>query len=118
MSYKRIAEKWGAKDFNGALAEIELLLASNKSCPHLWNLRGDAIQLSEDLPGLELKDAELSYKTALELNPNDLETLESLAHFYDAVDDNPKEAKRFAQAYVILAAKSLKEMEKILAEPN
>lgn len=79
MSLKQIKTLWKAKKFERALANLEKLLARHKECPRLWNLRGDLIQLLETQDGPPLAEAAKSYKTALRLNRNNLETLESLA---------------------------------------
>jgi len=116
MSLKEIKTLWKAKKFKKALANLEKLLARHRECPHLWNARGDLIQLLETQDGPPLAEAAKSYKTALRLNPNDLETLESLAHFYDAVDPKPVTAKRYAEVYIAKAKRGLAEMERVIAD--
>lgn len=116
MSLKEIKTLWKAKKFEKALTRLEKLLARHKECPHLWNLRGDLIQLLETQDGPPLAEAATSYKTALKLNPNGLETLESLAHFYDAVEPKPARAKHYAEAYIAKAKRGLAEMERVVAE--
>lgn len=116
MSLRTINALRKAKKFREAFAILEKLLACHKECPHLWNLRGDIIQLFETQDGPPLAEAAACYKTALKLNPNDLEALESLAHFYDAVDPKPAKAKYYAETYIAKAKCGLREMEQILAE--
>ncbi|HXP61576.1 MAG TPA: hypothetical protein VN829_13850 [Dongiaceae bacterium] len=116
MRFKKIQVLWKAEQFEKALAGLEELMIHHKDCPHLWNLRGDLIQLVETQDGPPLAEAEKSYKRALRLNANDLEALESLAHFYDAVDPNPAKAKRYAEAYIARAKRGLSEMERVIAQ--
>jgi tetratricopeptide (TPR) repeat protein len=116
MTLKEIKALRKANKFETALASLEKLLLRHKECPHLWNLRGDLIQLLETQHGPSLAEAAKSYKTALRLNPNNLETLESLAHFYDAVDPKPATAKRYAEAYIVKAKHGLAEMERVIAD--
>jgi len=116
MSLKEIKTLSKRKKFEKALAKLGKLLARHKECPHLWNLRGDLIQLLETQDGPPLAEAAKSYKTALRLNPNNLETLESLAHFYDAVEPKPATAKRYAEAYITKAKRGIAEMERVIAD--
>ncbi len=119
MSLKEIKILLNEKKFRKALTKLEKLLMRHKECPYLWNLRGDLIQLLETRDGPPLVEAAASYKTALRLNPNDLEALEGLAHFYDAVDSKPEKAKRYAGAYISKAKRRMIEMERIFADkPN
>jgi hypothetical protein len=78
MSLKGLKALRKAKKFGKALAGLEQLLARNKECPYLWNLRGDLIQLLETQDGPPLAEAAKSYKTSLRLNSNDMEALENL----------------------------------------
>jgi hypothetical protein len=116
MNLREIKALQKAKQFKLALTELDKLLKRHKECPHLWNLRGDLIQLLETQDGPPLADAAAGYKSALRLCPDDLEALESLAHFYDAVDPEPVKAKRFARAYIAKVRRGLREMERILEE--
>jgi tetratricopeptide (TPR) repeat protein len=116
MNLKEIKTLSKAKKFEKALASLEKLLARHRECPHLWNLRGDLIQLLETQDGPPLAEAAKSYKTALRLDPNNLETLESLAHFYDAVEPKPATAKRYAQGYIAKAKRGIAEMERVIAD--
>jgi hypothetical protein len=73
--------------FDEALVELESLLERDRECAHLWLMRGNLIQLSE-ATALTLEDVEKSYLTALELNPDCVEAMEDLVHFYYAVMDD------------------------------
>jgi hypothetical protein len=55
-----------------------------------------------------------SYKKALRLDSDNLESLESLAHFYDAVEPKPTTAKRYAETYIAIAERRLTEMKRIV----
>jgi tetratricopeptide (TPR) repeat protein len=116
VNLKEIKRLWKARKFEKALAKIEKLLARYSECPHLWNLRGDLIQLLETPHGPALAEAAKSYKMALRLNPQDLEALENLAHFYDVVIPRPASAKKYARAYIAKAKRGLREMECILTD--
>ena len=116
MSLQGIKTLRKARKFEKALAGLEKLLTRRKECPYLWNLRGNLIQLLETQDGPPLAEAAKSYKTALRLNPNDLETLENLAHFYDAVEPKPAKAKRYAEAYIAKAKRGLAEMERVMVD--
>jgi hypothetical protein len=76
------------------------------------------IQLFDSLDGPPLKEAAKSYSQALKLNPNNLEAIEGLAHFYDAVDPKPSRAKRYAAMYIEKAGQGLSGMNQILTEES
>ena len=60
----------------------------------LWCLRGDLIQLSDDVDdGRELTDAQRSYERALEIDPECVEAHESLGHFFDAVEPDAERSR-------------------------
>lgn len=86
--------------YDKALSELNALLTSECNCPSFWVMRGDLIQLGENASTPPLTEAAASYKKALELDPNDLEAIESLAHFFDAVISQPTDAKQYARAYI------------------
>lgn len=96
MSLIRIAALYKKKLFNEALSEVELDLEQKKDCPYLWLLRGNLIQLSEPASPKPLEEAEKSYLKALELDPDYIQAMESLAHFYDIVIPDKKRAHKFA----------------------
>jgi tetratricopeptide (TPR) repeat protein len=55
----------------------------------LWCQRGDLIQLGSAGVRHTLEDARASYERALAIDPDNAEPLESLGHFFDAVDPQP-----------------------------
>jgi len=116
MNLGRIRKLSDVRQFKRALSQVDKLLAQQPDCPYLWNYRGNLIQLLDegDVPAVD--EAKTSYLKALEVNPDDLEALENLAHFYDTVGHSPIEAKKYATAYVEKARKSLVAMERILSE--
>ena len=70
----------------------------------LWCLRGDLIQLSDDVgDGRELADAQRSYARALEIDPECVEAHESLGHFFDAVEPNAKRSRHHIKRAAELA---------------
>src|SRR5215210_180451 len=101
-----------------ALEEVDRTLGRWAECPHLWNVRGDLIQLLETKEPPPLKEAEKSYKMALRLNPKDTEAIEALAHFYDSVEPKPRKAKQYAQQFLALTKKRVSEMEQIISGRN
>ena len=64
-------------------------------------LRGDAIQLSDDLTN-PLTEVERSYRKATEINPNFAEAYEELGYFWFAVMDDASKAKSFFEPAVRL----------------
>jgi hypothetical protein len=113
---ERIRAACSQQNFDEALVGLNALLKQNPHCPFLWNFKGDLIQLAESSPQFTPKDAENSYKRALDLNPADLEAMESLAHFYDAVEPNADEAKRHANKFIEALTPKLAAMQRIVAE--
>ena len=89
-----------SQEYDRALLEVEVLRDKCRDCPSIWILRGDLIQLAESADTPPLEEAAVSYKKALEIDPNNLEALESLAHFYDAVVSEPANARQYAQACI------------------
>ena len=63
--------------------------------PRLWCMRGDLIQLGCEGIRHTLEDARKSYERALELESDNIEALESLAHFFDAVVPDPAAAESY-----------------------
>src|SRR5438876_747112 len=97
MAIKEIRRLMRAERFEAALAKLEGYLKRHPECSEIWVLRGDLIQLLDRQDGPPLSEAAKSYEKALWINPNSLEALEGLAHYYDAVDLRPKRARRHAQ---------------------
>ena len=116
MALKEIRRLMKAEKFGAALAKLERVLPRHQECSYLWTLRGDLIQLHETQEGPPLKEAAASYRKALKLDPNNLYAIESLAHFYDAVDLKPARAKHYAEAYIAKAKRRLAEMERVATE--
>ena len=116
--FQKLRALWRKEQFSAALAYVESLLGANRDCPYLWTARGDLIQLAEPEPAdrLPLKEAARAYQQALKLNPTDLEALESLAHFYDAVDPKPRLALRYARRYMELSKDRLDAVVRIVNE--
>ena len=96
MSLIQIADLYKKKLFNEALREVELDLKQKSDCPYLWLLRGNLIQLSDSASPKPLEEAEKSYLKALKLDPDYIQAMENLAHFYDIVMPDKKRAHEFA----------------------
>jgi len=118
MTLKNIRALMRRKKFQTAFSQVEKALKHYKECPNLWNIRGDLIQLIEAKDAPPLSEAAKSYRRALKLNPNCLESIESLAHYYDAVDPQPAKARYYANVYVKKAEDILYQMKKILADTS
>ncbi len=97
MSLKKVHELYKGQKYNEALCVLELSLKGASDCPYLWLLRGHLVQLSTEPQSLTLKDAEISYLRALEIDPDYVEALESLAHFHDVVIPTKVRAREYAQ---------------------
>ncbi len=93
---------------------IEETVAVEQANPYLWNLRGDVIQLLDIPDGPPLSEVEESYLKALEIEPENLESIESLAHYYDAVSTDVGKSKKYAALYLNKAGHTCAAMDAIL----
>ena len=103
-----------AREFDRALVAVNSCL---EACPdnfHLWNLRGDLIQLQDSKEGLPLAEAEQSYLKSLECRPDNWESLEALAHLYDVVLPDSTKANDYARRFLAEVRPSIEQMEKIV----
>jgi len=103
-----------AQDFMKVFQLVEESVAVEQTNPYLWNLRGDIIQLLDIPDGPPLSEVERSYLKALEIDPEGLESIESLAHYYDAVSADVEQSKKYAALYLRKTSKSCAAMEAIL----
>ena len=78
-----------------AMQLVEEGLKEYPASARLWILRGDLIQVSDDVDTYSLDDALDSYQTAVEIEPSSAEAHESIGHFLDAVANRPKEAEGY-----------------------
>ncbi len=85
-----------------ALMGAETALVRFPGSATLWCLRGNLIQLSDDVDTYDLEDAERSYLKAAELEPANPEPVEELGHFYDAIMDDPARAEPFFRKAISL----------------
>ncbi len=89
-----------------------------------WNNRVEAFALVDRAVRLqwadehdgELSEIEECLVRALELDPENVGTLQEIAHFYDAVIPNPEKATRYAHQCRQQAMKIVSEMDSILAD--
>jgi len=116
MKLAEIRNVAAAGNFGEALTQVEALLTSLEECPCLWNYRGVLILLDESDNPPPLEEAAKSFSRALELDPKNLEALEELAHYYDAIDSQPDMARKYASEYVENVKPVIDAMERILAE--
>jgi len=93
-----------------ALQLVEDGLTRYPSSARLWILRGDLIQVSDDVERYSLEDALTSYRTAVKLEPGSAEAHESIGHFLDAVANEPAAAEPyFRRALELGGGKSARE---------
>ncbi|HJT32476.1 MAG TPA: hypothetical protein VJ783_10570 [Pirellulales bacterium] len=96
----RISRLSAANDYDAALKEVESLLETWPGNPQAHVLRASFIQLQGD-PGCTLDDAKKTLQEAVELDKTSPAAAIELAHFLDAVEDNPKAAVTvYAEAIV------------------
>lgn len=105
-----------AEKYEAALAQLEKVKVHHQECPYLWILRGDLIQLLDTQDGPPLKEAGISYRKAVMLDSNNVYAIESLAHFYDAIEQQPERARYYANIFIKKVKQSLSDMEQILKE--
>lgn len=98
--------------FRAKLDLLEEQLQNGHECPYLLTQKAMLIQLQGGESSLE--DAEQCLLRAHEINPNNLETLVELAHFYDAVIPNPEQAKHYATLFRDAVTGSLESLREIL----
>jgi tetratricopeptide (TPR) repeat protein len=115
-AFQDIRDLWAAEKFDEALTKIDELLIRYPDSPSLLVSRGMAIQLLDHQHGPPLGEAERSFLRALEVDPNSLRAIENLAHYYDAVADDPVKAKHFAREYISRVEPALEEMRSILRD--
>lgn len=82
---------WEEKDYDTALAEVEGLLKVWPGNARLHILWASLVQLQED-PKYSLDDAKKALQQAVELDQSSPAGAIELAHFLDAVEDNPQAA--------------------------
>jgi tetratricopeptide (TPR) repeat protein len=81
------------KEYDTALAEVEGLLKVWPGNAHLHILWASLVQLQED-PKYSLDDAKKALQQAVELDESSPAGAIELAHFLDAVEDNPRAASK------------------------
>ena len=91
----------------------ETTTASKRFVSHRLVSRAIGLQLSDD--NGKLKEIESLLLEALKASPDNIEALEEIAHFYDAVMADSEKAAYYANFCRISAAKLIREMDEILA---
>jgi tetratricopeptide (TPR) repeat protein len=112
----KLQELWKSQQFDSALTLVDRLLSESPECPYLLVTRGMLIQLLDHQEGPPLEEAEKAFLKALSLAPGNLEALEELAHYYDAVAPNVQKAKLYAAEYLKKAEPALEKVRTILAQ--
>lgn len=82
--------------YDEALSLVDRLLQNNYLSPFLHALKARLIMLSSEECPYTLDDAGDCLLKALEINANDLEVIEELAHYYDIVAPDSQLATRYA----------------------
>jgi cytochrome c-type biogenesis protein CcmH/NrfG len=78
---------------------IDAAVQEHPGSASLWQKRAHLIQLGPEETPHPLEEALVSYHRALELDPENPDIVEDIAHFHDAVmDDEPEAQKWFAKA--------------------
>jgi hypothetical protein len=85
------------------LVAIDTAIAQSPNNSELWLLRGDAIQLSDDV-NIPFTEVDRSYKRAAEIDGSCAEAYESLGYFWFAVMDDAASAIPFFERAVALGA--------------
>lgn len=85
-----------------AMSLAETLSVENPLSPFIWIVRARLEMLEGGSDDNPFGVAEGFLMTAYDINPNDIECLEELVHFYDVIDPNEDLAKKYA---AILLAK-------------
>jgi len=106
---------WEKKDYDTALAEVEDLLKVWPGNAHLHILRASLVQLQED-PKYSLDEAKKALQQAVELDKSSPAGAIELAHFLDAVRDNPQAASESYAEGVAVARQLL--IEGLLGQAN
>ncbi|MFZ0415129.1 MAG: hypothetical protein WA766_07125 [Candidatus Acidiferrales bacterium] len=114
--FREIQRLWSARQFDDVLTTIDKLLVECPDCPSLLVSRGVVIQLLDHREGPALNEAERSFLRALEVAPDNVSAIEELAHYYDAVVNDPAKAKHFAREYLSRVQPVIEEMRTILRE--
>lgn len=86
--------------FDEALLLVSDLCAKNPYSPYLWIVRARLEILEGGSDSNPFGDAEKFLLCAYQINPNDIEALEELAHFYDVIEPNREKAQRFASLLI------------------
>ena len=113
---QEIHKLFATRQFDEALAKIDRSLAQCPDCPSLLVSRGVVIQLLDHREGPALSEAERSFLRALEVSPDNVNAIEELAHYYDAVADDSEKAKHFAREYLSRVEPVIQEMRALLRE--
>ncbi len=110
MIILQIKESMRIKKFDEALELIEQI-PENFRTSEIYLLKGICIQLSENLK-FDLREAEVSFKKAIELDSNHIEAKMELGWFYfNVLDESQKANKQFGDALEIIKTKLSELME-------
>jgi tetratricopeptide (TPR) repeat protein len=78
-----------------AVLLADAAVTAHPSSVRLWCRRGDLIQLGPEETPHALEDARASYERALQLDPDSADALESLGHYFDAVEPDESLAESY-----------------------
>jgi hypothetical protein len=101
--------------FSKALWLIDKLCTKSPHSPYLWIMRARLEMLEGGSDSNPFGDAEKFLLIAYQINPNDFEVLEELAHFYDVIKPNQENAVKFS-SLLLSKVKNLEQDMKIMLE--
>ena len=104
------------RDVRERLERANESLQRDPDCPYHLVKRSIAILLQDEDSTFTLEDAEADLLKAYESDPKHLESIEELAHYYDAVVPDQAKARRYAQLCRDAASQLIREMDEILAD--
>ena len=102
--------------FDEALLLVSDLCTKNPYSPYLWIVRARLEMLEGGSDSNPFGDAEQFLLSAHQINPNDIDALEELAHFYDVIEPNREKAQRFASLLLEKIAILERDMKNILED--
>jgi len=102
------------KKLSEALIFVEELLTKNLISPYLLVQKARLIMLQNTDQAPPLAEVERCLLLAHEINQDDFEVIEELAHYYDVVDPHPESAKKYKDLFLDRSSKIAKEMREIM----
>jgi tetratricopeptide (TPR) repeat protein len=108
-TFTKFKELYYAKQFDEALNEIAILEKKHGLPLDVLIIKGMCIQLGSEKSPYRLDDAESAFKKALEIDPDNLEALIEIGHYYRAIDDRDDIAKTYFEKAFSIARTRISE---------